>query len=480
MTPKSTGLTRAALLASAFFVAGPVLAKSPAEVIADEFLEFGRAQAQGVTVGSRDVSGDTVRLTDVGYKIDNDEVLVDVTAAWIEFKDLGGDSVAISFSPMVGNLTGKKEPGGLNFTMANEGLVYIASGTPDARSYDIKAQSVSLDMELVDGPPEMEDFDIKLVMSDIDGDTLLSGGPSGKADMTMRFGSMALDYLVAADEMKADQGDIVNEETAESLFTGERAMALTMATQAYTAKGDMRTPDGQTFNLDSSAASTNSLIALGGGKIDYDVTANDVTYNIASNAMPIPPVDLSMSEFGMRFAMPMGVAGTEGPLGMRMTFRDLLVSEGVWAMVDPGQVLPRDPATLNIDVSGNAKTLVNFTNPEALAALAGRPPIEVSDVAITDVTLKVAGAELLASGAATLDNSGPIPVPDGKVTASLRGANGLIDKLMQLGLISAQEAMPARMMMGMFAVPGDGPDHLESEILFQPDGRILANGIPIR
>ena len=59
---------------------------------------------------------------------------------------------------------------------------------------------------------------------------------------------------------------------------------------------------------------------------------------------------------------------------------------------------------------------------------------------------------------------------------SLTGANGLLDKLIEMGFVSSQDAMGARMMMGMLAVPGEGPDSLKSKIEINEQGQILANG----
>ncbi len=493
MTLKSSGFLRAAVLAGAVFAASPAFAETSADIIADEFIAYGAAQMAQVTVGARDRSGDTLRLSDVRYKVDNENVGADVVIDWIDFRELGADSVAITFAPtIVGTVQGKKEPGGMTLSFANDGLVYTVSGTPDARNYNITGTGMKVTAKLLGGPPELEDFNMVFDLAGLGGNALMLDGPGGTIKSTLTASTGALNYLLTGDNMKFDltseiadlvmsyEGDLVSEETVMNLFSGDKGLAMNMATGAYTARGDVLTPDGMAMNFDSSVESSQAIIAIGNGGLNYDIVGKGAAYRLSSSALPIPPVDLEMSEFGVRFAMPMGKAGTTGALGMRLTMRDLLVSEGLWAMIDPGKVLPREPATLNMDVSGTATTKVDFSNPQAMAALGGRPPMDVSDVSINDITLQIAGAELLATGAATIDNSGPIPVPAGKVNASLRGANGLIDKLMQLGLLTPQQAMPARMMMGMFAIPGDGPDHLTSEIVFQPDGRILANGVPLR
>jgi hypothetical protein len=75
---------------------------------------------------------------------------------------------------------------------------------------------------------------------------------------------------------------------------------------------------------------------------------------------------------------------------------------------------------------------------------------------------------------------GGMPAPDGSVDLKLAGGNGLIDKLVTMGLLPQEQAMGARRMMGLFARPGDGPDNLVSKIEVKKEGSIFANGQQIK
>ncbi|MGI9393360.1 MAG: DUF2125 domain-containing protein, partial [Boseongicola sp.] len=68
----------------------------------------------------------------------------------------------------------------------------------------------------------------------------------------------------------------------------------------------------------------------------------------------------------------------------------------------------------------------------------------------------------------------------GVANLMLVGGNGLLDKLVGMGLLPDEQAMGARMMMGLFARPGDGPDTLVSTIEVNEDGSVLANGQRIK
>jgi hypothetical protein len=138
-----------------------------------------------------------------------------------------------------------------------------------------------------------------------------------------------------------------------------------------------------------------------------------------------------------------------------------------------------------LDLSGKAKVLVDFLDPDAAAAMATTAPGELQALTVDKVLVNAAGAKLEGSGDFTFDNTDTttfpgMPKPVGAVDVTLAGGNGLLDKLVAMGLLPDEQAMGARMMMGLFAVPGDAPDTLKSKVEFTQDGQVLANGQRIK
>jgi hypothetical protein len=85
-----------------------------------------------------------------------------------------------------------------------------------------------------------------------------------------------------------------------------------------------------------------------------------------------------------------------------------------------------------------------------------------------------------ASGALQIDNSGAttfqgMPAPTGTINVDIKGVNKLIDNLIAMGILPEDQAMGARMMLGMFTRPGAEPDQVTSVIEFK-DGGLFANG----
>ncbi|MEJ6477729.1 MAG: DUF2125 domain-containing protein, partial [Octadecabacter sp.] len=152
---------------------------------------------------------------------------------------------------------------------------------------------------------------------------------------------------------------------------------------------------------------------------------------------------------------------------------------------DPGEILPRDPATVSIELSGTATPFFDLLDPEqAEAAAMSERPGELNTLSLDGLKLAVAGALVTGNGRFVFDNDDlqtfdGFPRPKGAVTLNINGVNSLIDKLIQMGLLPAEEAMGGRMMLGMFATPV-GDDMLTSTIEVNDEGHVLANGQRLR
>jgi hypothetical protein len=214
----------------------------------------------------------------------------------------------------------------------------------------------------------------------------------------------------------------------------------------------------------------------------YKGGAKGVEVLLSGAQIPFPEVALRYAETAFDLVMPLSKADAPQDFRMGVTLRDLTVSDEIWAMVDPMANLPRDPATLVIDARGKA-TLTSDIMDEA-AMNSGLPPGQLESFDLPALQLKIAGAELTGNGALTFDNTDltsfdGMPAPTGTVTLNLTGGNTLLDKLVAMGMIPEDQAMGARMMMGMFARPGNGPDTLTSTLEFKDKG-FFANGMRLK
>lgn len=303
-----------------------------------------------------------------------------------------------------------------------------------------------------------------------DSAVITAAGPEGGFEMTYTLdqvasvfaGSIDLDTVLANPNLSS-MGLLVSGKATHS--------GSTLAVTAPSDSGPVRvtgTSEGGRIGIDISED------ALG-----YTLSSTDAEMAVLLSAFPVP-LNLSMSELSTGFALPLGVSDEPKPYALSLAWRDIAIDDALWGLFDPTGQLPRDPATILLDVSGTAlmKADIFSGDPAALAAVGG-PPGELRTMDLTQLNLSLAGAQLLGNGALEFPTPGLIPQPVGMISLSLDGGLALIDKLVALGFVPPEQAAFAKGMAGVVA-RSVGEDRLESEIEFTPGGGISANGLPLR
>lgn len=284
-------------------------------------------------------------------------------------------------------------------------------------------------------------------------------------EMSLAF-AMPSTIALAAIESPTDFGTALNE-----------GLSLTVSTTQGESLGTMK-QESPYLPIDLSMKAGDGAATALFNKDTFSVksSASGLDIESAPGAMPVPVKLVSgPMEFGL--TAPVIANDVAGDYAFVMKLSQFSLNEEAWALVDPNGALKRDAADIAIDISGKAKMDV----PAMIAAdEAGGPPIvpQPESLNITELGVKVAGAALAATGAFTFDNSFGMPMPLGEADVSITGANALIDGLIATGLISDQDAMGARMMMGMFMIPA-GDDTLTSKIEAKEGMQILVNGQPL-
>jgi hypothetical protein len=241
-----------------------------------------------------------------------------------------------------------------------------------------------------------------------------------------------------------------------------------------------------TMNQESPYMPMALTIKAGGGEaageFNKDVlsltsTGSGLQIDGTSGMLPVPvTVTSGPVEFG--FNMPVTAVDVAGDFGFLMKLSQFSLNEEAWGLFDPQGALKHDAADLAIDISG--KTKMDIPAMIAASETGGMPPTPAPEsLDITEMSLKVAGAALDATGAFTFDNSLGMPMPLGEANVTVTGATQLIDGLIATGLITEDDAMGARMMMGMFMTPA-GEDTLTSKIETKEGFAIFVNGQQIQ
>jgi hypothetical protein len=229
-----------------------------------------------------------------------------------------------------------------------------------------------------------------------------------------------------------------------------------------------------TYTADVTTAPSTFALLMDRNGFDMNLNAASFGAKVTSPDLPFPELTLQGDSMAMAIQFP--VSGTT-PQDFRYMVQlgNLVANEDAWAMIDPTKVLPRDPASLSVDVKG--KVMLDFIAIMEAEEQGITPPEPRFDsVDIVDFRLSGAGASVSGKGAFTIDNSTPVPVPSGTSDITLTGANGLINALITMGLLTQEDATGARMGMAMLMEPGEGEDVLTSKIEARPDGSIYVNG----
>ncbi len=479
-----------------------------ADVTALEVWESWRDYIEGMgyeLTASEDMSGNvlTVSNVDMSMKMAADEGTVSMKMDGLTFTENGNGTVLIQVPEVMPiNIAVTPENDGpvdMQIDYRHSGFAMTASGVPNDMTYDLTADQlsmtlVSLDVEGEDvsadnvkfnvsmanvaGFSTMKASDIRTIGQDFTADSLtydMSFTDPNDDGRGMFKGSLTGVRMSGTGELplEIDSSDIPAMLAAG--FSIDGGFEYQSGSGEFKAEG----PDGNVEGSTSSQGGT-AKVTMDQSTLTYDLMARNTSANFAGDEIPFG-IGLKMDESLFRLVMPISKSDEEQDFGLALTLGNFTMDDTLWNLFDPSETLPRDPATVSLDLAGKAKVLVNFLDPEQTAMLeqSGAVPGELNSLSLKNLLVSVAGATLTGMGDFVFDNTqefNGMPKPTGAVDLKLVGGNGLLDKLVLMGLLPEEQAMGARMMMGLFAVPGGAEDTLTSKIEINDEGHVLANG----
>ncbi|MDJ0627971.1 MAG: hypothetical protein QNJ44_06895 [Rhodobacter sp.] len=490
--------TTAFLLASASFAQAEI---TGAEVWAN-WQSAAESMGQTLTPGSQTQAGDTLTISDLQISMPFPEGSVEGSIAMVEFVDRSDGTVAISMSPSYDMSVSVDpefdEPVNVGLQVTQEGLSMIASGGDGEVVYDFLAPSMTISVTDFEADGEALDMVLEAALIDMDGKYVVTEGDNPNVSTMLAATQMTVDVDVkepggdGSFVMKLDYADLTAESTGSMLMManpGDLSAMLAdgLATATSMAHGpatfEVNFQDAsEMFALSGSAETGEFDVALDAEALGYSFGNTGLAVAMSGSEIPLPEVAFGLGELGFGILMPTQPSDTPGEFGLGIVLGDLSVSDMIWSMIDAGGQLSHDPATLVVDVSGQANWLFDIFNPESAMEVEADMPAELHSLDLNELVLRLAGAELTGTGAFTFDNADletfdGMPAPTGSIDLQLVGGNGLLDTLVAMGLVPEDQAMGARMMMGLFARPGDGEDTLVSKIEVDgATGAISANG----
>jgi Uncharacterized protein conserved in bacteria (DUF2125) len=496
--------SRLSTLTSALaLLAGPALADLTADQVWTDWKDLLSSYGAQISTEGESSSGGSLTVTGLSTIFALPDGSMSLNLGNVVFTEQGDGSVAITLDEVLPFTMDVKAPdgksGNVGFTLLQPGASMIASGDDTNTRYDFEYPSITLTDLTMTGDDIPEDFPVQLelVMNGTAGFASLTKGDIRNFESTTDVQSLSMSLafegatpeegkgafaLTMADLKQITSGQLgqirMDMSAAEMIKSGMRQTG-TATHGAVTYNINVESPDGG-FEMAAAAASGSLDFTMDEGGIDYGTQTRDVTVSIGGSAVPIPPVSLSMAETGGRLAIPLVPSDAPQDFSLVTRMVDLKIDDMLWMMFDPAEALPRDPATLIIDLSGSVVLLQDITSPDYANNPEPEVPGTIESLDVNELKLTIAGAELTGDADFAFNNDMGMPLPSGTANLMLVGGNALLDRLVGMGLVPEDQAMGARMMLGMFARPGDGEDTLVSTIEVNEDGSVLANGQRIK
>ncbi|WP_171132198.1 DUF2125 domain-containing protein [Ruegeria sp. HKCCA5014] len=461
----------------------------------------------GYTVtGDEATSGNVTTISNMVMALDlpDTDGQIEITMPEMTMTENGDGTVSLNFPesfPIVLSGAGEGEEFSAEIQYTNSGLSMDVSGTPEDIVYDYVADNLTLDLTSItvgDETIPQDAMGANISINNVTGKTRMLVGE--KRDVDQSFTASDATYAFVFDDPESDDAGQIRGQMGQLVMEGKSTIPTNVdATDVqafydagFSGEGSFTygsgsaevqgTAEGESFSLSSSSEGGRLAGSIDAGHLAYDVEQNSAKVAVTTADLPFP-IEVAMEKAGFKFDFPLMASDEIQSFSFGMNLTDFTMSDVLWSLFDPAGSLPRDPATIVVDTSGTGKVLVDFMDEEAVETFATGDvtPGELHSLKINELLVSLVGAKLTGDGDFTFDNTntqafGGMPTPAGVANLQLVGANALIDKLIGMGLITENDALGARMMMGLMAVPGEEPDTLNSKIEFTEDGQILANG----
>ncbi len=499
-------MNRSSVVATSACLALLIAAQAQAQVTPEQVWQgwqnMGATYGQAMIADSVTRQGDTLVVSGMQVSMDQDGAKISGKLDEVRFRDLGDGTVEVTMSetyPLAMTMPG--EDGAteeLAITISQPGVRMIAGGSAAQTAYTIVAPNTSFAIQAGRNGEKLAD--INATFGNVNGTyNLAESGGKSTLDSDVTIDSVAFTATGKSDGQAFDMagtmagvklattGDFLGAAAMENVAQALRDGFITSLDFSYGA-GDFvlnATDDqGRPVKVAATNQTGSLLFRMAGDSMTYNAGGTGVAMTVSGGEIPFPELKINYGEAGFSLTMPVlrTVAPAAFAFGTRIV--DLTVSDEIWGMFDPTVALPRDPATLIIESKGTATLRQDILDAEAMQAAGAAPAGEINSLDLTSLVLRAAGAAMTGAGSVTFDNTDLVtfdgmPAPTGTVDMTITGANGLIDKLVSMGLIPEQDVMGLRMMLAMFAKPGDGPDVLTSQVEFKDKG-LFVNGTRLK
>ncbi len=447
-----------------------------------------------VTTDAEAMAGDTLVISGARIVAGDGDDRFSLHVPELRLREIGDGKVEVTVAEMItGRFSG---PGGTSvaastgFDIVQSDLKVVVSGAVGDMTYDYSAPGIVVSTAGAEAAGQAVPLSFSVTMAGGNGKTRMAGTTTQVIDSDATFETMTFEVVKPA--AKDGSAAVTTTGTLSDLrtVTGlqipdgvdlndlEKAVAAGYRFEARTefASGhvnvDIADASGTT-NLQTGFADGRMALSLSQGGMGTEIETGASRAVVQVPTLPVP-AEIGLDSLSMKLSMPVKADGKAGPFKIVQRLGGLTLSDGIWAMFDPGAALPHDPITFAFDLSG--------TTSLARSVFASRPagdgesvPADFESLSLNELKLSALGADIAGKGSARIVHDGPEPRPIGAADFEVSGLNRLFDRLVAMNLMPQDQAMGMRMMMAMFTVPA-GEDSATSRIEADEAGDVRVNG----
>lgn len=385
----------------------------------------------------------------------------------------------------------------------------LVSGTPEDMLYEYTYPSVALDMQMPVGPQAGATMPVSATLTDLTGTQRIVAGDG--SDTTFDFkaaeGTVGSASEVPANADGAGGGTLnvqarmtdlasngtidtpsqafdLNTQMAQALAAGldiKGRFSFASLDATFDFAGQDQSGQNQTGSGKATMGAGDVALQVSDQGMGYTGTSTDIAAEATISTVPFP-ISYGVDRTSFDILFPVSQAEAAQPFRLAYGLEGLTFAEGIWNLFDPDSRLPRDPANLTVDLTGDVVMASDLFDPALAQPQPGTPPAPPfvpQTLTVNRVALDAVGAKADITGELEFGANPNEPV--GTLNGTFEGVNGLLDNLVALGVVPQEQVMGVRMMMTMFAKPAeDNPDRLTSQIEFRENGQIFANGQQVK
>lgn len=497
---------RASVAVGAMFAASTASAQLSADAVWDSWIAYYETFDQTVDIGSRARAGNVLTLGAVRIATDvPDGGSISMMIDQVVLTEQSDGSVTIVMSetiPMRFEFPEMSEGDAFVVTIAQPQFRTVASEVEDGIRYDYEGPEVSIVLtELVaEGAPIDATLDIR--MTKLAGFYEIYTDEIGGIESDLSVGNMtvnldfinpdnsneAFDLKLAVRGMSFAFGgegfDLFDGENLPEALAAGFAFGISSASEAIDFSVNFR-DRRENFSATIVATDTATDFFVDPERVSYGTTSSNAAISFSGADIPLPSVELGYSEFTIGASVPLSPEDPDQDVVTELRLVDLTISDDVWALADPIGAFPRGPATLILDLVGKVNLADAVYSDQAMMMMMMAGPLalgELTEITLNELQVNALGIQLSADAEFTLDYSDletfdGFPRPVGMLSMALKGGNAMLDTLTNMGILSSQDVLGARMTLGMLARPvPNEDDSLTSTLELREDGSIYANG----